>query len=169
MSNRNRGKLRYQCLVAVSAIFFVYALWWVVSHFLVHAAVLVLLGVVVAAALEPILSRLEKLMPRVVAALATYLFAATVVGIGVYLFLGPLVGQSHGLRARLPAYFDHLLSGVNSAAAGFGIHFPPPDARPPNLRPAVQGQLPSLVVTAIGPIQLTRGHRRASPLWLPAR
>ena len=38
MSNLNWAKLRDQCLVAVAAVFFVYALWWVVSHFLIHAA-----------------------------------------------------------------------------------------------------------------------------------
>src|SRR5258707_4007504 len=106
MSNLNWAKLRDQCIVAVATIFFLYALWWVVSHFLVHAAVLVLLAVVVAAALEPILSRLEKFMPRVVAALATYLVAVALVGFGLYLFLGPLVHQSNGLSGRLPAYFD---------------------------------------------------------------
>ena len=126
MSNLNWAKLRDQCLVAVAAVFFVYALWWVVSHFLIHAAVLVLLAIVVAAALEPILSRLEKFMPRLVAALATYLVAALVVGTGVYLFLGPLVGQSHGLSGKLPVYFGQLLSCVNSAAAGIGIQLPPP-------------------------------------------
>jgi predicted PurR-regulated permease PerM len=154
MSNLNWAKLRDQCLVAVAAIFFVYALWWVVSHFLVHAAVLVLLAIVVAAALEPILSRLEKFMPRVVAALATYLFAAAVVAIGIYLFLGPLVGQSNGLSGRLPAYFDHFLAGINSAAAGFGIALPPPDQVRANLAKAAQGQLQQLVVQAIGYIQL---------------
>jgi len=77
MSNLNWARLRDQCLVAVAGIFFAYALWWVISHFLVHAGVLVLLAIVVAAALEPILVRLERFMPRVVAALATYLFAAS--------------------------------------------------------------------------------------------
>ena len=157
MSNLNWAKLRDQCLVAVAAIFFVYALWWVVSHFLVHAAVLVLLAIVVAAALEPILVRLEKFMPRIVAALATYLFAALVVGIGVYLFLGPLVGQSHGLSGRLPAYFDQLLSGVNSAAAGFGIQLPPPDQVRASLLKTAEGQLQQILVQAIGYIQLAAG------------
>jgi predicted PurR-regulated permease PerM len=157
MSDLNWAKLRDQCVVAVAAIFFLYALWWVVSHFLVHAAVLVLLAIVVAAALEPILSRLETLMPRVVAALATYLFAAAVVGLGVYLFLGPLVGQSHGLSGRLPAYFDHLLSSINSAAAGFGISLPPPDQVRANLAKAAQGQLQQILVQAIGYIQLVAG------------
>ena len=157
MSNLNWAKLRDQCLVAVAAIFFVYALWWVISHFLVHAAVLVLLAIVVAAALEPILSRLETFMPRVVAALATYVFAAAVAGIGIYLFLGPLVGQSHGLSGRLPAYFDHFLGGINSAAAGFGIDLPPPDQVRANLAKAAQGQLQQIVVQAIGYIQLVAG------------
>src|SRR5438105_9474831 len=157
MSNLNWAKLRDQCLVAVAAIFFVYALWWVVSHFLVHAAVLVLLAIVVAAALEPILVRLEKFMPRIVAALATYLFAALVVGIGVYLFLGPLVGQSHGLSSRLPTYFDQLLSGVNSAAAGFGIQLPPPDQVRASLLKTAEGQLQQILVQAIGYIQLAAG------------
>jgi len=157
MSNLNWAKLRDQCLVAVATIFFLYALWWVVSHFLVHAAVLVLLAIVVAAALEPILSRLELLMPRVVAALATYLFAALVVGIGIYLFLGPLVGQSHGLSGRLPIYFDNFLGAINTTAAGYGISLPPPDQVRANLAKAAQGQLQAIVVQAIGYLQLIAG------------
>jgi len=157
MSNLNWAKLRDQCLVAVATIFFLYALWWVVSHFLVHAAVLVLLAIVVAAALEPILSRLELLMPRVVAALATYLFAAMVVGIGIYLFLGPLVGQSHGLSGRLPIYFDNFLGAINTTAAGYGISLPPPDQVRANLAKAAQGQLQAIVVQAIGYLQLIAG------------
>ena len=157
MSNLNWAKLRDQCLVAVAAIFFVYALWWVISHFLVHAAVLVLLAIVVAAALEPILSRLERFMPRVVAALATYLFAAAVVGISVYLFLGPWVGQSHGLSGRLPIYFDNFLGALNTTAAGFGINLPPPDQVRGSLARAAQGQLQQIIVQAIGYIQLVVG------------
>ena len=154
MSNLNWAKLRDQCLVAVAGIFFLYALWWVVSHFLVHAAVLVLLAIVVAAALEPILSRLERFMPRVVAALATYLFAAAVVAIGVYLFLGPLIGQSHGLSGRLPIYFDNFLGAIVNSVAGFGITLPPPDQVRANLAKAAQGQLQTILVQAIGYIQL---------------
>jgi predicted PurR-regulated permease PerM len=93
-------------------------------------------------------------MPRVVAALATYLFAVLVVGTGVFLFLGPLIGQSHGLSGSLPSYFDHLLSGINSAAAGFGISLPPPDQVRANLGRALQGQLQTIVVQALGYIQL---------------
>jgi predicted PurR-regulated permease PerM len=143
--------------VAVAAIFFLYALWWVVSHFLVHAAVLVLLAIVVAAALEPILSRLETFMPRVVAALATYLFAATIAAIGTYLFLGPLIGQSHGLSGKLPSYFDHFLSSINSVASGFGVELPPPDQVRANLGKAAQSQLQQILVQAIGYIQLVAG------------
>src|SRR5260221_1530787 len=102
MSNLNWAKLRDQCVVAVAAIFFLYALWGVVSHFLVHAAVLVLLAIVVAAPLEPILSRLERVMPRVVAPPPTDLFSVAAVGIGLYLLPGPLDFQSSRLRCRLP-------------------------------------------------------------------
>src|SRR4030088_2023308 len=129
MSNLNWAKLRDQCLVAVAAIFFLYALWWIVSHFLVHAAVLVLLAIVVAAALEPVLSRLERFMPRVVAALATYAFAVTVAAIGIYLFLGPLIGQSHGLSGRLPIYFDNFLGAINNTLASLIINPPHADQR----------------------------------------
>jgi len=158
MSNLNWAKLRDQCLVAVAVIFFIYALWWVVSHFLVHAAVLVLLAIVVAAALEPILSRLERFMPRVVAALATYLFAAATVGVGLYVFLGPLVFQSSGLSGRLPIYFDNFLGPINHlAAANFGIILPPPDQVRANLAKAAQGQLQQIIFQAIGYIQLVAG------------
>ena len=157
MSDVNWSRLRDQCLVAVAGIFFAYALWWVVSHFLVHAGVLVLLAIVVAAALEPILVRLEKFMPRVAAALATYSFAAALVAAGAFLFLGPLVGQSHSLSGRLPAYFDNLMNGLNSAAAGFGIKLPAPDQVRANLGHSAQGQLQQLVFQAIGYIQLAAG------------
>jgi len=158
MSNLNWAKLRDQCLVAVAAIFFLYALWWVVSHFLVHAAVLVLLAIVVAAALEPILSRLERFMPRVVAALAAYLFAAAAVGIGLYLFLGPLVFQSSRLSGRLPIYFDNFLGAINhAAAANFGIVLPPPDQVRASLAKAAQGQLQQIIFQAIGYLQLVAG------------
>ncbi len=158
MSNLNWAKLRDQCVVAVAAIFFLYALWWVVSHFLVHAAVLVLLAIVVAAALEPILSRLERFMPRVVAALATYLFAVAAVGIGLYLFLGPLVFQSSRLSGRLPIYFDNFLGALNHlAAANFGIVLPPPDQVRANLARAAQGQLQQIIFQAISYIQLVAG------------
>ena len=158
MSNLNWAKLRDQCLVAVAAIFFLYALWWVVSHFLVHAAVLVLLAIVVAAALEPILSRLERFMPRVVAALAAYLFAAAAVGIGLYLFLGPLGFQSSGLSGRLPIYFDNFLGAINhAAAANFGIVLPPPDQVRASLAKAAQGQLQQIIFQAIGYLQLVAG------------
>jgi predicted PurR-regulated permease PerM len=158
MSNLNWAKLRDQCLVAVAAIFFVYALWWVVSHFLVHAAVLVLLAIVVAAALEPILARLERFMPRVVAALATYLVAATAVAIALYVFLGPLVFQSSGLSGRLPLYFNNFLGAINdAAAANFGITLPPPDQVRASLAKAAQGQLQQIIFQAIGYLQLVAG------------
>src|SRR5438270_653119 len=117
MSNLNWAKLRDQCLVAVAAVFFVYALWWVVSHFLIHAAVLVLLAIVVAAALEPILSRLEKFMPRLVAALATYLVEdtlSTVLGgyIRGQLTMALIIGVSAGVGSWLLGVQYPIVIGV---------------------------------------------------------
>lgn len=157
MSDLNWSRLRDQCLVAASVIFFAYALWWLVSRFLLHAIVLVLLALVVAAALEPLLARLERLMPRLVAALATYLLAGALVVTAVVLFLGPLVGQSHGLSGRLPLYFDRLVGTVNGAAAGYGLNLPSANSLRASLLQSAQAQLQQIVVQAIGYVQLAAG------------
>ncbi len=156
MSNINWSRLRDQCLVAVAAIFFLYAAWRVV-HLFLHAVVLVLLAIVVAAALEPVLSRLERYMPRMVAALATYLFAAILAGIGLYLFLGPLVGQANGLGNRFPMYFDHLVNSVNGTAAQYGIQLPAPSEQRANLLNSAQGQLRQILFQELGYLALLAG------------
>ncbi len=153
MSNINWARLRDQCLVGVATVFFLYALWRVV-HLFLHAVVLVLLAIVIAAALEPVLSRLERFMPRMVAAIATYLFAAALVGLGVYLLLGPLVGQANGLGGRIPMYFDHLSNSANEVAAQYGIILPAPSEERASLLTGIQGQLKQIVVQAIGYLAL---------------
>jgi predicted PurR-regulated permease PerM len=166
MSDLNWSRIRDQCLVAVCVIFFAYALWWVVSHFLVHAGVLVLLAIVVASALEPLLSRLEKVTPRVVAALATYIVAGAIVAAGLYFFLGPLLGQSQGLSTKLPGYFDHLVASINGYAAGYGIVLPAPDQVRSSLARAAQAQFQQIVVQAIGYLQLAAGAAADTALVL---
>ena len=157
MSGLNWARLRDQCLVGVCLVFFAYALWWVVSHFLVHAGVLMLLAVVVASALEPVLSRLERLMPRMVAALATYAVAAVAVGAALYLFLGPLLGQSHGLSTRIPVYFDNLVGAYNGFARDYGLSLPAAASVRQGLGHAAQGQLQLIVLQAIGYVQVAAG------------
>lgn len=156
MSDLNWSRLRDQCLVGVAAILFLYALSRIASHF-IHAIVLVLLAIVVAAALEPVLMRLEKVMPRMVAALATYLFAAVLVGAGVFFFLGPLVGQAHSLGLKLPDYFDHLVSGVNAVASQYGVALPAPSQQRANLLVSIQAQFKQLLFQAIGYLALLAG------------
>jgi predicted PurR-regulated permease PerM len=157
VTNLDWARIRDQCLVAVCVIFFAYALWWVVSHFLVHAGVIVLLAIVVASALEPVLSRLERAMPRVIAALATYLFAGAVAGGLLVIFLGPLLGQFQGLSTQLPGYFDHLIASVNAFAATYSIALPPPDQVRGSLVRALQAQLQQILVQALGYIQIVAG------------
>jgi len=166
MSDLNWSRIRDQCLVAVCVIFFLYALWWVVSHFLVHAGVLVLLAMVVASALEPLLSRLEKFTPRIIAALATYIVAGAIVAAGLYLFLGPLLGQSQGLSTRLPGYFDHLIASTNAYAAGYGIVLPPPGQVRSSLAHAAQAQFQQILVQAIGYLQVAAGAAADTALVL---
>lgn len=156
MSNLNWARMRDQALVGVAAIFFLYALWRVI-HLFLHAVVLVMLAIVVAAALEPVLSRLERYMPRMVAALASYLFAAMLVGVGLYLFLGPLVGQANGLGNRFPLYFDHSVNSINELGAQYGLQLPPPSQERASLLASIQGQLRQIVFQAIGYIALVAG------------
>ena len=101
------ARLRDQCLVALAALVFLWAISQVLGRIL-HIVVVVLLAIVLAYALEPALSRAERVLPRAVAALLIYAVALALLA-GAILLLGPgLTQQTATLAQRLPADLQQL-------------------------------------------------------------
>jgi predicted PurR-regulated permease PerM len=149
MSNLNWARLRDQCVVGVCSIVFLYALWWLAQK-LLHAIVLILLAIVVAYALEPVLVRLERFMPRIIAALGAYALGAVTLGLAGYFLLGPLASQGQALLAHLPAYFTAMESWLQWLAGQYGFQLPAPGEARGQLASQIQGGVREVLLTAIG-------------------
>ena len=107
MSALNWSRLRDQCLVGLSVIAFL----WVASQMVgrvLHIVVVVLLAVVLAYALEPPLSLLQRVLPRALAALVIYALALSLLAVGILLIAPPTIQQSEELVQKLPGYLDQL-------------------------------------------------------------
>jgi predicted PurR-regulated permease PerM len=118
MANLDWGRLRDQCVVALSAI----ALIWVASQVIgrvIQIVIVVLLAAVLAYALEPPLAWASRILPRGVAAILIYAVAVGVLAIGVLLIGPPTITQTESLAARLPGYISQLSTfkpfGINVA------------------------------------------------------
>ena len=125
MKSIDWGTLRDQCLVALAAIAFVWVASQVIGRVL-HIVVVVILALVLAYALEPLLSVAERILPRGLAALLIYALALGVLGVGILLIAPATIEQSEALAARLPAYLDALnayqpFAGVDLAGSLRGI------------------------------------------------
>jgi predicted PurR-regulated permease PerM len=88
------------------------------------ALLLVLVAVIVAYALEPLLTRLDRFMPRMVAAALTYLIAALVLAGTGLLLARPLTDQATALAQHLPAYFADLNTRLHELGAAYGVELP---------------------------------------------
>ncbi|TMD10126.1 MAG: AI-2E family transporter [Chloroflexi bacterium] len=148
MSDWNWAKRRDQAIVILAGLVLLGTLLWVLGH-IMRPIVIVLLAVVIAYALEPVLSRLERFMPRVVAALLSYIIGALVVGGLAYFLLAPLVFQSHELFVRLPTYFERSDQWLNAQAASVGIQLPPPNQAQGTVFSYVGSGLREIVLQAI--------------------
>jgi predicted PurR-regulated permease PerM len=101
----NWGRLRDQLIVAVAAV----ALLWVASQVIgrvIHIVVVVLLAIILAYALEPTLRLVERVMPRMIAAILIYLVLLGLITAAAFFLGPPAIGQSESLAQRLPGYLD---------------------------------------------------------------
>jgi len=94
-------------LVALAAI----ALLWVATQVLgriLHIVVVVLLALVLAYALEPALKLVERILPRMAAAILIYVFALGLLAAAILLLGPPAIAESEAFAVRLPGYLDQL-------------------------------------------------------------
>jgi predicted PurR-regulated permease PerM len=96
---------------------------WLLSR-IRTALLLVLVAVIIAFALEPLLARLDRFMPRMLAAALTYVIAAGVLAGAGMLLARPLGEQASALAQQTPTYIQNLNSGVHELAGTYGIELP---------------------------------------------
>lgn len=113
-------RLRDQAVVVVGAIFLAQAVGHVLEYFL-RILVVLLLATLLAFALEPPLRKIDRFVPRWMAALAVYAGVAATIAILAAIFGQQLVTQVHQLVMQLPAYIDRAGRLVERTAAAYGI------------------------------------------------
>lgn len=150
-------RLTYQLLTVVLVLSLVVAGLWLMSQ-ITRIVILVLLAIILAYALEPVLSRLESRgMPRWLAALGLYVVGLLVLGLAGFLLIRPLTTQASQLAVQLPGYFDRVNAAFTKLANAYGIQVPAAAATKSSLFASVQGALGqfltealSLVTTVVG-------------------
>src|SRR5919201_1725305 len=113
-------RLRDQAIVVVGAIFLAQAVGHVLDYFL-RILVVILLATLLAFALEPPLQKIDRFVPRWMAAMAVYAGAAGSIAILAAIFGQQLATQVHQLATQLPAYIDRTGTVVEHTAAAYGI------------------------------------------------
>jgi predicted PurR-regulated permease PerM len=107
VQNVNWARVRDQLIVVLAAI----ALLWVVTQVLgriLHIVVVLLLALVLAYALEPALKLVERILPRMVAAILIYAIALGLLAAAVLVLGPPAISQSEALAERIPGYLQAL-------------------------------------------------------------
>jgi predicted PurR-regulated permease PerM len=141
-------RLAYQLLAVVLALLLVVAGLWLLSR-ITRILIIVVLAVILAYALEPVLSRLESRgLPRWLAALGVYVVVLLVVGLAGFLLIRPLTSQASQLAGQLPGYFDRGNAAFTNLANAYGIQLTAA-ATKSNLLASVQGALGQFLSEAV--------------------
>jgi predicted PurR-regulated permease PerM len=150
------GRLRDQCLVAVSLVVLTWAAAQVLGHVL-RILVLVLLATVLAYALEPAISSAQRYLPRLWAALGLYLLVFGAAALLIYLFGHQLGTQATQLARQLPGYIDAAGVRLEDLLVANGI----PVAQHRSVSGAVtgylQGSFKDLLQTSVNLVALIAG------------
>lgn len=142
-------RLTYQLLAVVLALALVVAGLWLLSR-ITRILILVLLAIILAYALEPVLSRLEALgLRRWLAALGLYVVGLLVLGLVGFFLIRPLTSQASQLAVQLPGYFDRVNAALTNLASTYGIQVPTAAANKISLLAAVQGALGQFLSEAV--------------------
>jgi len=89
----------------VFTVLFLFFLWFLYQ--IRHILVILFVGVIFMAALNPLVERLEKLkIPRGISALLVYLIIFSFIGLILAGVIPPLVSQTSTLISRLPSYYE---------------------------------------------------------------
>ena len=107
----------------VCAVILAYVAWMIVSRFL-HIIILLSAAALLAFVISPLVDRLNRWMPRLLAVACAYLGIAAVLVGGGYLLFGPVVAQLSEAVVRLPgqnARLEQQLQNIDAQLAGHGV------------------------------------------------
>lgn len=142
------ARLRDQSLVAVAGIILIWAAAQVLGHVL-RILVLVLLATVLAYALEPAISFVQRLVPRIWAALGLYLLVFGSAGVLIYLFGHQLGSEATSLARQLPTYGDQASVRIGEILAANGIPVGPNRSLSGEIGGYLQGSLKDVLLTSV--------------------
>jgi predicted PurR-regulated permease PerM len=117
-------RLRDQSIVALVAVVLAAVAIWLIGH-IIGIAALVAIAVVCALALEPLMVRAERYMPRLLAAAAVYIVVLGSLGVLGFFFIPPLFHQAVSLAAQVPGYVAAADVYATEQAARVGVRLPP--------------------------------------------
>lgn len=149
-------RLRDQCLVAVSLVILTWAAAQVLGHVL-RILVLVLLATVLAYALEPAISLVQRFVPRLWAALGLYLLVFGTLGVLLFLFGHQLGTEATSLARQLPTYVDQASIRIGQVLAANGIPVGPNRSVASELASGLQSSFKDLLLTSVNFVGLIAG------------
>jgi predicted PurR-regulated permease PerM len=147
------ARLRDQCLVAVAGVILIWAAAQVLGHVL-RILVLVLLATVLAYALEPAISLVQRLVPRLWAALGLYLLVFGTAGVLIYLFGHQLGSEATALARQLPSYVDQASLRIGQILSANGIPVGPNRSLAGEVGAFLQGSFRDLLQTSVSLVAL---------------
>ena len=117
------ARRRDQAIVALIGLVFVAVFLWLIGH-IIGVVALVAIAVVFALALEPLMVRAERYMPRLLAAAAVYIVVLGGLGVLGWVLWPPLVHQANELARQVPNYTAQADLLLVDAGPRFGVHVP---------------------------------------------
>lgn len=118
------ARRRDQAIVALVGLVFVAVFLWLIGH-IIGVVALVAIAVVFALALEPLMVRAERYMPRLLAAAAVYILVLGGLGVLGWVLWPPLVHQANELARQLPGYTAQADQLLVNQGPRFGVRVPP--------------------------------------------
>ncbi|MGH7776725.1 MAG: AI-2E family transporter [Candidatus Dormibacterales bacterium] len=118
------ARLRDQSMVGLAGLVFAGAFIWLIGH-VIGIVLLIAIAVVLALALEPVMVRMERFMPRLAAALSVYVVFLGALALIALLLGPPLTTQASQLAQHVPEYARRVDSFLNAKISPYGVVIPP--------------------------------------------
>jgi predicted PurR-regulated permease PerM len=117
------ARRRDQAIVALVGLVFVAVFLWLIGH-IIGVVALVAIAVVFALALEPLMVRAERYMPRLLAAAAVYILVLGGLSVLGWVLWPPLLHQANELARQLPGYASQADQLLVNEGPRFGVRVP---------------------------------------------
>ncbi|MDO8512002.1 MAG: AI-2E family transporter [bacterium] len=119
MSTQNFMTIDISAKTLFRLLFFVLTIWFL--WFIRDLLLILLVAVLIASALEPLATRLQRFrIPRAISVLTAYAFFVSLIVITITILVPPLIAEIQALTENLPAIYEQLMSMLGRAGVAFG-------------------------------------------------